>query len=116
MNIALIVVATLLGLVATVSALGKLRRMPQVVETMHAVGVKDSQMPVLAILEILGALGLLIGIWIPLLGVLAAAGLTLYFLGAVAAHLRVKQPIKDFAPALALGLVALATTILELGR
>lgn len=116
MTIALIIVATLLGLAATVSALGKLRRMPQVVETMHTVGVKDSQMPILAILEILGALGLLIGIWIPLLGVLAAAGLTLYFIGAVVAHLRVKQPMKDLAPALMLALVALLVTVLELGR
>lgn len=116
MTIALIIVATLLGLAATVSALGKLRRMPQVVETMHTVGVKDSQIPILAILEILGALGLLIGIWIPLLGVLAAAGLTLYFIGAVVAHLRVKQPIKDLTPALMLALVALLVTVLELGR
>lgn len=116
MSIALIVFATLLGLAATMSALGKLRRMPQVVETMHAVGVKDSQMPILAILEILGALGLVIGIWIPMLGVLAAAALTLYFVGAVISHLRVKQPVKDLAPALVLTLVALATTILELGR
>ena len=116
MSIALIVFATLLGLAATMSALGKLRRMPQVVETMHAVGVKDSQMPILAILEILGALGLVIGIWIPVLGVLAAAALTLYFAGAVVSHVRVKQPVKDLAPALVLTLVALATTILELGR
>ena len=116
MTIALIIVATLLGLAATVSALGKLRRMPQVVETMHTVGVKDSQIPILAILEILGALGLLIGIWSPLLGALAAAGLPLSFIGAVVAHLRVQQPRKDLAPALMLALVALLVTVLELGR
>lgn len=36
-----------------------------------------------------GALGLLAGIAVPLLGTLAAAGLVLYFVGALIAHLRV---------------------------
>ncbi|HEY3483614.1 MAG TPA: DoxX family protein [Streptomyces sp.] len=35
-----------------------------------------------------GAAGLLVGLAVPTLGVLAAAGLVLYFLGALAAHLR----------------------------
>ena len=37
----------------------------------------------------LGALGLLLGFAVPLLGTLAAAGLVLYFVGALIAHLRV---------------------------
>ncbi|TJZ56901.1 DoxX family protein [Streptomyces piniterrae] len=36
-----------------------------------------------------GALGLLAGFAVPVLGTLAAAGLVLYFLGALGAHLRV---------------------------
>jgi hypothetical protein len=36
-----------------------------------------------------GSLGLLAGFAVPLLGTLAAAGLVLYFLGALIAHLRV---------------------------
>ncbi|HEY3557554.1 MAG TPA: DoxX family protein [Kribbella sp.] len=36
-----------------------------------------------------GSLGLLAGLALPVLGVLAAAGLVLYFLGALTAHLRV---------------------------
>ncbi|MER6943963.1 DoxX family protein [Nonomuraea sp. NPDC000554] len=38
-----------------------------------------------------GALGLLAGIAVPVLGTLAAAGLVLYFLGAFGAHLRVRD-------------------------
>jgi hypothetical protein len=38
-----------------------------------------------------GALGLLAGIAVPVLGTLAAAGLVLYFLGALGAHLRVRD-------------------------
>ncbi|HEY3514305.1 MAG TPA: DoxX family protein [Kribbella sp.] len=37
-----------------------------------------------------GAAGLLAGIAVPTLGLLAAAGLVLYFLGALAAHLRAR--------------------------
>ena len=116
MSIALVVVATLLGLVATVSGMGKLRRMPQVVETMHAVGVKDNQIPMLAALELLGAAGLLIGIWLPFIGTLAALGLTLYFLGAVFAHVRAKAPFSDAIPALGLMVLSLVTLFLELAR
>lgn len=116
MSIALIIVATLLGLAAAGSALGKLRRVPRVVESMHSVGVSDSQMRVLAALELLGALGLVVGIWIPIIGIAAAACLTLYFLGALVAHLRAKQPFKDATAPLGLAVLALVTTILQLAR
>lgn len=39
-----------------------------------------------------GALGLLAGLAVPPLGVAAAAGLVLYFLGALAAHARARDP------------------------
>ena len=116
MSIALFVAVTLLGLVATVSGIGKLRRMPQVVETMHAVGVKDNQIPMLAGLELLGAAGLLVGYAVPFIGVLAASGLTLYFLGAVFAHVRAKAPFSDALPALGLMVLSLVTLFLELAR
>jgi hypothetical protein len=116
MSVALIVLALLLGLAAVGSAMGKLRRVPQVVESMHAVGVRDSQIPVLAALELLGALGLLVGIWFVPIGMAAAAGLTLYFLGAVVANVRTKRPLKDVVPPVVLMLLALATTVLELAR
>jgi hypothetical protein len=45
--------------------------------------------PALGAVLAAGALGLLAGFAVPAVGVLAAGGLVLYFLGAVAAHLRV---------------------------
>ncbi|GAA3746188.1 DoxX family protein [Micromonospora maritima] len=48
-----------------------------------------SWMPMLGILLAAGSLGLLAGFAIPLLGTLAAGGLVLYFIGALVAHLRV---------------------------
>lgn len=116
MNIVLVVLAAFAGVAATVSAAGKLRRIPQVVDTMHSVGVTDSQMPVLAVFELLGALGLLVGIWVPVLGTLAALGLTLYFAGALIAHLRAKHSLKDAGPALLLAVVSLVVLLLQLAR
>ena len=54
-------------------------------------GVPRSWMPVLGTLLGAGAAGLLTGFAVPLLGALAAAGLVLYFLGALGVHLRVRD-------------------------
>jgi uncharacterized membrane protein YphA (DoxX/SURF4 family) len=116
MSVALIVLATLLGLAAAGSAFGKLKRVPAVVESMHAVGVSDGQMRILAALELLGAAGLLVGIWVPFIGIAAAACLALYFLGAVIAHIRSAEPAKTAAAPALLMVLAIATTALELAR
>jgi hypothetical protein len=42
---------------------------------------------------------------LPLLAFTSAGALLLYFLGAVVAHLRVKDKFKDFAPALFLAVL-----------
>ena len=45
--------------------------------------------PLLEACEFAGALGLVVGIWWPLIGIAAGIGLVLYFVGAVVSHLRV---------------------------
>ncbi|MFE9466164.1 DoxX family protein [Streptomyces virginiae] len=49
-------------------------------------------------------MGLVAGLWVTPLGVAAAAGVTLYFIGTVISHLRVKD--YELAPAAGLALVA----------
>jgi hypothetical protein len=51
--------------------------------------IPRSWVPVLGVLLAAGSLGLLAGFVVPLLGTLAAGGLVLYFVGALVAHLRV---------------------------
>ena len=116
MKIAMIIVSSFLTVAALASASAKLRKVPAVVEGMTHVGVEENQIPLLALLEIAGGVGLLIGFATSLLGRLAAAGLVLYFLGAVVAHLRVKDRVKVFAPAALLFVVSVATLILEVAR
>ena len=66
-------------------------------------------------LEILAVLGILVGAAVPLIGVLAATGLVLLLGGAVIAHLRTGDGIRELAPALVLGAVAVAFIASVLG-
>lgn len=52
-------------------------------------GVPRTWVPVLGMLLAAGTVGLLAGLAVPILGTLAASGLVLYFIGAIIAHLRV---------------------------
>jgi hypothetical protein len=63
-------------------------RYPQVAVNMDRVGVPHSWMTPLGLLKTAGALGLLIGIFVPPIGIAAAVGLILFFVGAIITHLR----------------------------
>ena len=47
---------------------------------------------------------------------LAALGFVMYFLGALLAHVRKRQPIKDMAPATILLVLSILVTILQFAR
>ena len=98
-------------LLAVVSGLGKLRRNPYIVKSVHdVVGVPMQWFPFLAGLEFAAATGLLVGIkWAPL-GIAAAAGMALYFLGAILAHVRVND-LKGLGPAVQMLCLAVAALI-----
>ena len=51
-------------------------------------------------LEIAGAAGLLLGLAVPVLGILAAVGLLLLLAGALVTHVRNRDGIRDLVPAL----------------
>jgi hypothetical protein len=110
MKITLVIVSLVLAAAVGFSASAKLRKLPRIVEGMNHVGVTTRQMPLLAFLEIAGGAGLLIGLGVATIGRLAAAGLVLYFVGAVGSHVRVKDDVATTAPAsvlLALSVLAL---------
>ena len=90
MFIALAISAILLAAMCVSSASMKLRRNERAVAIIGGtVGVPLRFFPVLASLELAGAAGILIGLWLEPLGIAAAAGLVAYFIGAVTGHLRV---------------------------
>lgn len=96
---------------AVVSGAGKLARHQLQVEVMQRVGVPLDRMWLLATAELAGAAGLIVGLWWWPIGVAAAAGLTLYFIGAVLAHLRVRD--HSIGTALAMLVLSAATLALR---
>ena len=72
--------------------------------------VPVSWLPTLGMLKLAGALGLLVGTRVPLIGVAAAIGLVMFYVGAVAAHLRVR----DYAVGLPTAFLLLAVAALAL--
>ena len=67
-------------------------------------------------LEILAVVGILVGAAVPVIGALAATGLVLLLAGAVIAHLRNGDGVRELAPAVVLGAVAVAFVALVLGE
>ncbi len=110
----------LLAAMVAFSGLGKLRLDPRIVRIIHEViGVPLKYFPLLAACEFVGALGLVLGIWWPSLGVAAGIDLVLCFVGAVS-HVRVGD-VKGMGPAafmLTVSVAALALRILtqKLGK
>jgi hypothetical protein len=71
-----------------------------------------SWLPMLGSLLAAGSLGLVAGFAVPLLGTLAAAGLVLYFVGALVAHLRVgSRRLVGWAVFFATAVAALAVNL-----
>jgi hypothetical protein len=111
MYIAFVVIAVLLAVALLGSAAGKLTKQPKVVETIGGLGVPLSWFPRLALAEIAGAVGLIIGLWIPALGIAAGVGIVLYFVGAVIAHVRAHD--SGLAAPVVLGALAAAVVVLR---
>jgi hypothetical protein len=85
---ATIAVSVLLAALLAFAALRKLSHRPEVVETYTRVGVPEEKLDYLAWILLAGAAGVLLGLfWVPI-GIAAGAGLVVYFLLAIAAHVR----------------------------
>ncbi len=86
-------------------------RFKQILINMARVGVSESWITVLGALKAAGALGLLIGIGVPLIGIAAASGLILFFVAAIVTHLRAHD--HSFGLAVVFLLLALAALVLR---
>jgi hypothetical protein len=83
------IVVTILAAAANIfSATLDFIRYKPILINMAKVGVSESWITILGILKAAGALGLVIGIGVPAVGIAAAAGLVLFFIAAIIIHLR----------------------------
>lgn len=107
------VVVTLMAVAAsTFVAVANFMRLKFVLVTAAKVGVPESWITMLGILNAAAALGLLLGlIGVSLIGTAAAIGLVMYFVGAIITHLRAR----DYSIGPAAMFLLLAVTALVLG-
>jgi hypothetical protein len=85
-----------------------------VLANLAKVGVPRAWLPILGILKIAGAVGLLLGLLgVQVLGIAAAIGLILFFVGAVIAHVRARVLYNIAGPGAYLAL-AVASLILSI--
>lgn len=107
MSTAYVVTAILAAAMAGFSAASILVHARWVVEPLTAYGVPRRWWPWLGTAKAAGAAGLVLGLWVPAIGIAAAIGLVLYFTGAVVTVLRARSyghvpfPVLYLAPALA---------------
>ncbi|MFI5898413.1 DoxX family protein [Actinoplanes sp. NPDC051513] len=107
----LTVVSLLLAVLLLVVAIRKLTHAPAVVESYRRVGVPERRLNLLALILATGGAGLVAGLWWRPLGVAAAAGLLVYFVLAVVAHVR-HQDLKPLPTPVAF--LALSAAVLAL--
>ncbi|MEO3796460.1 DoxX family protein [Nonomuraea sp. B10E15] len=118
MSTAYVVTAVVTIAANTFSGLAAMTRLKPIMRTLgpalDRAGVPESWLvwPI-GVLKLLGALGLALGLLgVPLAGTAAAAGLVLYFVCALFAHLRVRDYVPQFY--LAMVFLGLATATLAL--
>lgn len=108
---AYVVITVLAAVATTLAATVDFIRPQWLLVTMTKVGVPHSWLFPLGALKAAGAVGLLVGLGVPPIGVAAAIGLILFFVGAITTHLRAHDEYSLPYPAafllLALGSLAL---------
>lgn len=114
MDIAGIVASVLLTLVAAASGVPKIASTARMRDEATHLGIPRTGYVLIGALELAAAIGLLVGLARPLLGIAAAGGLVLMMVGAVLAHLRAGDRTAALAPAVAVGVTAALTLTLRL--
>ena len=115
-NIVAIIVGLILSLMCLGSAVADFKKNPQIVASLTHLGVNTDRMSTLGALKLLGVVGVIIGFWVTALGVAAGIGLALYFVGAIAFHVRAKDNAKNTLPALLLFVLAVLYTLTTLAK
>jgi hypothetical protein len=88
MGIAAVGLSILLAAFLAFSAIRKLSHRPPVVESYVRAGVPENKLNALAFVLFAAAAGLIAGLFVAPIGIAAAIGVVIYFLGAVGFHIR----------------------------
>ena len=113
MFVVTIVLAVLLSLAYAASGAQKVLGVKSGLEAADHINVSHGLWKAIGGLEILAVIGLLVGLAVAPLGVAAGIGIVLLMAGAVVFHVRAGDKVKQFGPAVVLGLLALVEVIVR---
>jgi uncharacterized membrane protein YphA (DoxX/SURF4 family) len=111
MSIPIIIIQVVLGLLFVGIGSMTIAGRKMFVENFRRFGYPQWFRIVTGSLEVLGGIGLLIGIWLPWLAALASAGLILVMLGAVVTEVRTREPLQKIVLPIVLGALAIVVAI-----
>jgi|LakMenEpi03Aug12_release.lakeMendotaPanAssembly.Ray.scaffolds.fasta_scaffold662473_2 hypothetical protein len=114
MSFASTVLACVLIAVCVGTALMDFKKPQQIIDTMTKLQVPMRMVPLLGLIKIVGAVGVVIGFSQDRIGMLAGAGLCVYFAVATTSHTRIKDSVRNTAPAfilLSISILYVLTTI-----
>jgi uncharacterized membrane protein YphA (DoxX/SURF4 family) len=106
-----VALSVLLVAVCLIPAVGKLRSHPKMLASANHFGIAWPRYRLVGFAELAAAGGVVIGLFVPGLGIAAAAGMAVLLIGALTTHHRAGDAPKDAAPAA----VALLVTVGYLG-
>lgn len=108
------VLAVVLACICVVSAVADFRRHPQVLASLERLKVPVERMPLLGLIKLAAAAGLVVGFTVRHLQLFTGAALVMYFAIAVTAHVRVRDGVRHTAPAFVLCALSVMFTLAEL--
>ena len=114
MNVVFVVLSILLSVMLAGSAAVDFARVKMVAVNMAKVGVPESWMTMLGLLKAAGAVGLLVGFIVPPIGLAAAIGVVLFFVGAIVVHVRAHAYDASGGFPAAMAFLVLAAVVLAL--
>ena len=106
MNLLTHAVSVVLIVVLGASAVMDLRMHPQIVATMTTLKVPSDRIRLLGLVKLAAVVGLLLGFAVPSMTTITSVCLCAYFAIAVATHSRVKDSLRNTAPAVVLLVVS----------
>jgi len=112
--IAAIALSVLVALVFVANGVAKLLGHPKMIEASAHLRYSVRAFRIIGLLEVFGALGILLAPLCVPLSVAAATGLILLTIGGVVAHLRASDPIRLATPALTCALLTAAAAGLQI--
>lgn len=102
--------AVVLIVVLGADAIACIGPIPYIRNDLERLGCSETVIRTIPIVKIAAVVGLVIGLWVPWIGALAAAGMLVYFVFALDYHRRAKDSIDKYLPAV--GFMALIAVVM----